>query len=143
APAMLWTEAARSVTTCEDGPVSGADLDEILDSVVSAMGGSRRDGQQEMARAVAAAVQGGERLLVQAGTGTGKSIAYLLPVLLHAIRTGERAVVSTATLALQRQVVGVDLPRLEPAVTAAAGRAPAVALLKGWHNYLCKHKLAG
>ncbi len=140
---MLWTEAARSVTTCEDGPVSGADLDEILDSVVSAMGGSRRDGQQEMARAVAAAVQGGERLLVQAGTGTGKSIAYLLPVLLHAIRTGERAVVSTATLALQRQVVGVDLPRLEPAVTAAAGRAPAVALLKGWHNYLCKHKLAG
>lgn len=96
-----------------------------------------------MARAVAAAVEAGERLLVQAGTGTGKSIAYLLPVLLHAIQAGERAVVSTATLALQRQIIGVDLPRLEPVVETAAGRAPAVALLKGWHNYLCKHKLAG
>ncbi|WP_370460106.1 ATP-dependent DNA helicase [Pseudactinotalea sp. HY158] len=123
--------------------MSGADVDEVLDSVVSAMAGSRREGQHEMARAVSAAVAGGGRLLVQAGTGTGKSIAYLLPTLLHTIRTGERAVVSTATLALQRQIVGVDLPRLEPVVTAAAGRAPEVALLKGWHNYLCKHKLAG
>ena len=81
--------------------------------------------------------------MVQAGTGTGKSLAYLVPTLLHAVRSGERAVVSTATLALQRQVIGHDLPLVADVVADRLPRPPAVALLKGWHNYVCKHKIAG
>lgn len=119
------------------------DVDEVLDAVVSRMGGARREGQHEMARAVAAALEGAGHLMVQAGTGTGKSLAYLVPTLLHAVRSGERAVISTATLALQRQVLGHDLPLVEGVVKEKLPRPPAVALLKGWHNYLCKHKITG
>uniref|UniRef100_UPI003B3A37BD DEAD/DEAH box helicase n=1 Tax=Pseudactinotalea sp. TaxID=1926260 RepID=UPI003B3A37BD len=119
------------------------DVDEVLDAVVARMGGARREGQHEMARAVAAALDGDEHLMVQAGTGTGKSLAYLVPTLLHAVRSGERAVISTATLALQRQVLGHDLPLVEGVVKEKLPRPPAVALLKGWHNYLCKHKITG
>src|SRR5690606_27896088 len=119
------------------------DVDEVLDAVVARMGGARRDGQHEMARAVASALQHGERLMVQAGTGTGKSLAYLVPTLLHTVRSGERAVVSTATLALQRQVIGHDLPLVADVVADRLPREPSVALLKGWHNYVCKHKIAG
>lgn len=120
-----------------------SDVDEVLDAVVSRMGGARREGQHEMARAVAAALEGSEHLMVQAGTGTGKSLAYLVPTLLHAVRSGERAVISTATLALQRQVLGHDLPLVAEIVEGRLPRPPAVALLKGWHNYLCKHKITG
>lgn len=119
------------------------DVDEVLDAVVAAMGGARREGQHEMARAVAAALAGAEHLMVQAGTGTGKSLAYLVPTLLHAVRSGERAVISTATLALQRQVLGHDLPLVEGVIKETLPRPPTVALLKGWHNYLCKHKISG
>lgn len=122
---------------------STSDVDEVLDAVVTRMGGARREGQHEMARAVAAALEGDTHLMVQAGTGTGKSLAYLVPTLLHAVRTGERAVISTATLALQRQVLGHDLPLVAEVVEEKLPRPPAVALLKGWHNYLCKHKVTG
>lgn len=128
------------------GPTTGPhldDVDAVLDAVVASMGGARREGQHEMAGAVARALGGGDPLLVQAGTGTGKSLAYLVPALLHTVRTGERAVVSTATLALQRQVIGHDLPIAADAVADRLPRAPHVALLKGWHNYLCKHRVAG
>ena len=80
---------------------------------------------------------------MQAGTGTGKSLAYLVPALAHALETGQPVVVSTATLALQAQVIDRDLPRLATAVTPLLGRRPTYALVKGRRNYLCKHKLVG
>ncbi|WP_210769135.1 ATP-dependent DNA helicase [Ruania alkalisoli] len=107
------------------------------------MGGARREGQHAMARAVADTLDDGSHLLVQAGTGTGKSLAYLVPTLMHAVTSGQRAIVSTATLALQRQVIGHDLPLVADALADRLPRQPEVALLKGWHNYVCKHKLAG
>jgi ATP-dependent DNA helicase DinG len=115
----------------------------LLDRAVAALGGSPRSGQREMAEAVDRAVAQGEHLLVQAGTGTGKSLGYLVPAVRHAVLADERVIVSTATLALQRQVMTRDLPLVAEAVAPALPRAPRIALLKGWHNYLCLHKLAG
>ncbi|HEY2796028.1 MAG TPA: ATP-dependent DNA helicase, partial [Micromonosporaceae bacterium] len=79
------------------------------------------------------AVKSGEHLLVQAGTGTGKSLAYLAPALL----VDGPVVISTATLALQSQLVDHDLPRLMDAVEPLLGRRPTYAVLKGRHHYLC------
>ncbi|MCV2393451.1 ATP-dependent DNA helicase [Actinotalea sp. M2MS4P-6] len=115
----------------------------MLDDAVRALGGARREGQHAMAHAVAATIDRGEHLLVQAGTGTGKSLAYLVPAVRHAVRENERVVISTATLALQRQVLTRDLPLVASSVAPRLARAPQVALLKGWHNYACRHKLAG
>jgi ATP-dependent DNA helicase DinG len=120
-----------------------ASVDELLALAVAALGGSRRDGQHEMARAVAAAIEAGEHLLVQAGTGTGKSLGYLVPAVRHAVLNDERVVVSTATLALQRQVITRDLPLVARALAPRLPRTPDIALLKGWHNYVCAHKVAG
>ncbi|MFV0427509.1 MAG: ATP-dependent DNA helicase [Beutenbergiaceae bacterium] len=114
-----------------------------LDAVVDAMGGTQREGQRMMARSVATALTGTTPALVQAGTGTGKSLAYLVPTLMRAVLAGERAVISTATLALQRQVIGQDVPLVEAELSQRMPRQAQVALLKGWHNYLCAHKLAG
>ena len=96
-----------------------------------------------MADRVADALDAGDHLLVQAGTGTGKSLGYLVPVMVHVLDAGERAVVSTATLALQRQVLTKDAPLAADAVEAVTGLRPGVALLKGWQNYLCRHRLQG
>ncbi|WP_233404817.1 ATP-dependent DNA helicase [Actinotalea solisilvae] len=115
----------------------------MLDGAVDALGGRRREGQHEMARAVARALETGEHLLVQAGTGTGKSLGYLVPAVRHAVLADERVVVSTATLALQRQVMTRDLPLVAEAVAPHLPRAPQIALLKGWHNYVCLQKVAG
>jgi len=100
-------------------------------------GGVERPGQQLMADAVALAEQAGEHLLVQAGTGTGKSLAYLVPAML----VDGPVVVSTATLALQHQLIDHDLPRLVEAVEPLLGRRPTFAVLKGRHHYLCPAKL--
>jgi ATP-dependent DNA helicase DinG len=116
---------------------------ELLDAAVGAVGGIRRAGQDEMARAVRAAIESGEHLAVQAGTGTGKSLAYLVPAIRHAVGRGSTVVVSTATIALQRQLVDRDLPRLATALKPLLGRAPTFAILKGRRNYLCLHKLHG
>nr|WP_258265733.1 ATP-dependent DNA helicase [Pseudoglutamicibacter cumminsii] len=107
------------------------------------MGGQRRDGQHEMAHAVAHALSSGRHLLVQAGTGTGKSLAYLIPAITHAIHAEKPVVVATATLALQSQVVGRDVPRLLKALEDELPRPVDVTLLKGRNNYACKYKLAG
>src|SRR5690606_20731845 len=115
----------------------------LLDRAVERLSGARREGQHRMARAVADTLAGGEPLLVQAGTGTGKSLAYLVPAVHHAVTTGERVVVSTATIALQRQVVARDLPPVAEALAAELGRTPRTALLKGWQNYVCRNKLEG
>src|SRR5262245_6311006 len=111
---------------------------DLLAAAVGAVpGGADRPGQQAMAHAVADAAAYGEHLLVQAGTGTGKSLAYLTPALL----VDGPVVVSTATLALQSQLVDHDLPRLADAVEPILGRRPLHAVLKGRHHYLCLAKL--
>jgi ATP-dependent DNA helicase DinG len=114
---------------------------ELLAKAVAALGGTERRGQIEMAEAVARACDTGEHLAVQAGTGTGKSLAYLVPAIARAVTTNEPVVVSTATIALQRQLVDRDLPRLADALTAALPRRPRFALLKGRANYLCLNKI--
>ena len=90
-----------------------------------------------MAEAVTDAMEGEQHLLVQAGTGTGKSLAYLVPSLLHS----DRVVVATATLALQHQLVERDLPRLVEAVEGHAGVDTSYAVLKGRSNYACLHRI--
>ncbi|MEU0137507.1 ATP-dependent DNA helicase [Streptomyces sp. NPDC006296] len=112
-------------------------LSELLHAAVTAVGGTERPGQVSMAEAVAGAVDDNAHLLVQAGTGTGKSLGYLVPALAH----GERVVVATATLALQRQLVERDLPRTVDALQPLLCRRPQFAMLKGRSNYLCLHRL--
>jgi ATP-dependent DNA helicase DinG len=94
-----------------------------------------------MAQAVWDAVTDGTHLAVQAGTGTGKSLAYLVPAMQLAANKRGPVVVSTATIALQRQLVDRDLPRLADALREPLGRTPEFAILKGRNNYLCLNKL--
>ena len=96
-----------------------------------------------MVHAVADAISKREHLLVQAGTGTGKSLAYLIPAVVHAFATGRPSVVATATLTLQAQIVDSDMPRLAKSIAPILGRQPTYALVKGRRNYLCRHKLSG
>lgn len=108
---------------------------------MAALGGSERSGQLDMAVAVAHAFESGEHLAVQAGTGTGKSLAYLVPAIERAVSDNAPVVVSTATIALQRQLVNRDLPQLVDALADALPRKPSFALLKGRQNYLCLNKI--
>ena len=108
-----------------------------LDAAVEAIGGQPREGQIEMAEAVANALSDRHHLLVQAGTGTGKSLAYLVPALVH----GKKVLVATATLALQRQLVERDLPRIKGALEKEIGRELTFAVYKGVGNYLCLQKM--
>ena len=128
--------AARSETA---EPPAQPSLRELLEAAVAGIGGSERPGQVQMAEAVGTAMVEGSHLLVQAGTGTGKSLAYLVPALLH----GGPVVVATATIALQNQVVDRDLPALVDAVEPLLGRRPTYAILKGRSNYLCRNKVHG
>jgi ATP-dependent DNA helicase DinG len=114
---------------------------ELLAIAVAALGGSERRGQLEMAVAVERAFDTGEHLVVQAGTGTGKSLAYLVPAIARAVSEDAPVVVSTATIALQRQLVDRDLPRLADSLADALPRRPRFALLKGRRNYLCLNKI--
>ena len=108
-----------------------------LDAAVTAIGGSPRDGQIEMAEAVANALSDRHHLLVQAGTGTGKSLAYLVPALVH----GKKVLVATATLALQRQLVERDLPKIKAALDKELDRDISFAIYKGVGNYICLQKM--
>ncbi|WP_375426441.1 ATP-dependent DNA helicase [uncultured Friedmanniella sp.] len=90
-----------------------------------------------MADAVQDALASGRHLLVQAGTGTGKSLGYLAPILVRLVRNRERIVVATATLALQSQLADNDIPAALDAVEAVTGRRPSHAILKGRTNYAC------
>ena len=114
---------------------------ELLTAAVDALGGTQRPGQVQMAEAVAHAFATGEHLAVQAGTGTGKSLAYLVPAIARALTEESPVVVSTATIALQRQLVDRDLPRLVDALVDQLPRRPRFALLKGRRNYLCLNKV--
>ncbi|MEY2797754.1 MAG: hypothetical protein RIS22_20 [Actinomycetota bacterium] len=108
-----------------------------LAAAINAIDGSPREGQIAMAEAVANALSDRHHLLVQAGTGTGKSLAYLVPALVH----GKRVLVATATLALQRQLVERDLPRVKEALEEELGREISFAVYKGVGNYLCLQKM--
>ena len=108
-----------------------------LDAAVTAIGGSPREGQIEMAEAVANALSDRHHLLVQAGTGTGKSLAYLVPALVH----GKKVLVATATLALQRQLVERDLPKIKAALDKELKRDISFAIYKGVGNYICLQKM--
>ncbi|MGH3836848.1 MAG: ATP-dependent DNA helicase [Pseudonocardiaceae bacterium] len=121
--------------------VAAPDVGTLLAAAVHAVGGTDRPGQVLMADAVDRAIRTGEHLAVQAGTGTGKSLAYLVPAIRHAVAAGTTVVVSTATIALQRQLVDRDLPRLAGALEPLLGNAPSFAILKGRRNYLCLHRL--
>ncbi|GGE61217.1 ATP-dependent DNA helicase [Nesterenkonia cremea] len=116
---------------------------QLLDHAVSAMGGVKREGQSEMTKTVAMALRKKRHLLVQAGTGTGKSLAYLVPAVVHALDSERPVLISTATLALQAQIMGRDLPRLLENLDEELERPVDVALVKGRANYVCKHKLDG
>jgi ATP-dependent DNA helicase DinG len=98
-------------------------------------GYTARAGQARMAERIAAAIESRQHLMVEAGTGTGKTFAYLVPALL----SGRRVLISTGTRTLQDQLYARDLPLLG----AAVGRPASVALLKGRANYLCRARLSG
>jgi ATP-dependent DNA helicase DinG len=134
APTETRGKAAPAARTGKGRP----SVTDLLAAAVGAVpGGAERPGQRTMAEAVHAAAESGEHLLVQAGTGTGKSLAYLVPALL----VDGPVVVSTATLALQNQLVEHDLPRLADATHKLLGRRPTFAVLKGRHHYACLAKL--
>src|SRR5439155_12049747 len=123
-----------SATTAPTTP----SLEEALTAAVGGIeGGHDRPGQVQMAKAVAAAMESGEHLLVQAGTGTGKSLGYLVPALLHP----GRVVVATATLALQHQLVERDLPALMASAGPLVEDHRGFAVLKGRSNYACLHRV--
>ena len=110
---------------------------------MAGIGGEERPGQVAMAEAVQHAIETGEHLAVQAGTGTGKSLAYLVPAIRYAVAARTTVVVATATIALQSQLIDRDLPRLVPAVAPLLGQEPTFAILKGRRNYLCLHRQRG
>ena len=125
--------AAAQITVAE----RQAEVRDLLGVVVEGLGGAEREGQVRMAEQVSRALSLGEHLLVQAGTGTGKSLAYLIPALLH----GRRVVVATATLALQHQLVERDLPALVEAAGSRLPKGASYAVLKGRSNYACLHRV--
>ena len=116
---------------------------QALSAAVREMGGQVRSGQETMLEEICIALESPEHLLVQAGTGTGKSLGYLIPLMDYAVSRDERVLVSTATLNLQHQILTKDAPVAAGAIEDVHGRRPRVALLKGWNNYLCTFRLGG
>ncbi len=116
--------------------------DAVLVAAVAEIGGSARAGQVAMAQAIETAIEAGEHLLVQAGTGTGKSLGYLAPALAHLDRfPDQRVVIATATLALQAQLAFSDIPAAVAAASTVTGRTISHAILKGRTNYACLHRV--
>jgi ATP-dependent DNA helicase DinG len=133
-PALVDTAETAESSTRTSGP---SRVREVLDAAVAAMGGDQRPGQIAMAEAVASAFESRHHLLVQAGTGTGKSLGYLIPAVLH----GKRVIIATATLALQHQLVERDLPAMLEAAKETLHTTPRYAVLKGRHNYACLQRV--
>ena len=123
--------------------MSELDLTEaILAAAVEGIEGAQRPGQHEMAAAVAESLGGGDHLLVQAGTGTGKSLGYLAPTLAHLVQApGDRVVIATATLALQSQLARKDIPAALDACQRVTGKRISHAVLKGRTNYACLYRV--
>src|ERR1700728_2237905 len=123
---------------------SGTDLVSRVESIFSASGilskasnFEFRPQQQEMAVAVARALQNREHVAVEAGTGVGKSLAYLIPSILFAVANKKKAIVSTHTINLQEQLTEKDLPMLAQILPVKFSYT----MLKGRHNYLCTRRL--
>lgn len=146
---MQPADSGDMISVIEQQPFTGADFVSQVAEMFSARGilsRSRnfefRPQQQEMAVAVARALQDGEHLAVEAGTGVGKSLAYLIPSILFAVSRKKKAVVSTHTINLQEQLIEKDLPILAEVL----GKLPepvkfSFAMLKGRANYLCTRRL--
>ena len=130
-----------------DGEPSGPGNNELVGQVESIfsesglLSGARnfeyRPEQQAMAKAVAQALSDREHLIVEAGTGVGKSLGYLIPAILFAVSEGKRAVICTHTINLQEQLVEKDLPMLSKVLPVKFSYT----MLKGRHNYLCTKRL--
>lgn len=132
------------ISTVEAQPVGGPDLVAVTRHFFSPEGilararnFEFRPQQQAMAEAVARALGGGEHLIVEAGTGVGKSLAYLVPAILFAVEKGRKAIVSTHTINLQEQLTEKDLPLLEAILPVKFKYT----MLKGRANYLCTRRL--
>ena len=133
------------ISVIESQPAaSGASLVHEVEDMFSATGifskarnFEYRPQQQEMAVAVARALEGQEHLLVEAGTGVGKSFAYLVPAILFAVARKKKAVICTHTINLQEQLVEKDLPLLKTVLPSEFSYA----MLKGRQNYLCTRRL--
>src|SRR5580698_10304346 len=133
----LEVTGAVGAWSAADARQQGDDAVSGLDKITAQMsGGEHRPEQQEMCRAVAEAMVTRTHLVVQAGTGTGKSLAYLVPAAL----SGKKVVVATATKALQDQLAEKDLPQVEDGLGLAAPLDFAV--LKGRSNYVCLQRVA-
>ncbi len=116
--------------------------EQLLAAAVASIGGRTRPGQVRMAEEIGRVLRSGsDAVLVQAGTGTGKSLGYLVPAAAEALRRKEPIVISTATLALQRQLVEKDLPAVATALGEALGQPISFAVLKGRGNYVCRERL--
>ncbi|AZA14182.1 ATP-dependent DNA helicase [Corynebacterium choanae] len=135
-------ESTPGKTSSTDDISGSFDTQQLLAAAVQALGGAPRPGQQQMADAVANACITGKHLAVQAGTGTGKSLGYLVPAVAYAQAADTTVIVSTATIALQRQLVDRDLPRLAKALVPHLGRTPTFATLKGRNNYVCLQRIS-
>jgi DNA polymerase-3 subunit epsilon/ATP-dependent DNA helicase DinG len=120
-------------------------LGEDAGPAARSLGYEYRPPQVHMLEAVATAFNQNHHLLAEAGTGTGKSLAYLLPAIAYAVKNDTRVVVSTNTINLQDQLFQKDLPDLQNILAAEWGRNPPfrAALLKGRSNYLCPRRFLG
>ena len=131
----------ETVTPIEAGMVAamfseGGALSQALD------GFEARTEQAQMAQAVTEAINDGERIIIEAGTGVGKSLAYLLPAALYALANGKRVVISTNTINLQEQLLQKDVPILVEALKSVDGSGDDLRFtqLKGRANYLCMRR---
>ncbi len=112
-----------------------------LEKSVEDLGGQARPGQIDMVKQVCRSLNDSTHLLVQAGTGTGKSLGYLIPSLIWAMKNDARVVIATATLALQHQLAKKDIPTASAAVEKICGRYPRTQIVKGRSNYACLWKV--
>ncbi|SNT04980.1 ATP-dependent DNA helicase DinG [Micrococcales bacterium KH10] len=133
----------RAAPTDDEKNLNTISADDVLSAIVAKIGGQDRPGQKAMARDVELGIERGGTLLIQAGTGTGKSLGYLAAAAMAAATDSKRVVISTATLALQRQLLTKDVPAVISTVGELTGIQPTAAPLKGWHNYVCRNKIAG
>lgn len=128
-----------SASTASDQPP----VTELLQAAVAALGGTPRAGQSRMAQIIDEAAATGRHAVIQAGTGTGKSLAYLVPAVRHALSSGRPVVISTATLALQNQLISRDIPAVAAALGDALGTEISSQVVKGKAHYVCRHKISG
>jgi ATP-dependent DNA helicase DinG len=121
---------------------SSPNSEELLEILIKDFGGERRPGQVDMVKEISWAFANNEHRIIQAGTGTGKSLGYLVPAAIHAYKNeGDPVIVATATLALQKQLIDKDLPLVASVLRNKIGIDLRYTVLKGRSNYVCLQKL--